>query len=357
LTDCPALAEPAVFRYQRVERPEDLPASERQIVDVALLDMNHGWPNLGHDALVYAIRDAVCHLTPDLAPSGLSVRVLSYDVRRGGVLPEPPDGRFSLYLGSGGPGHIDPEKNDGVSPGCQGVREDPGWKAPLFRLFDALAESPEAALFAVCHSFGVMCLWAGVARPVLRGADKGGKASGVLENVLSPEGAAHPWFRRFAARLPGDRRLRVLENRLFDLIPETPFPPGALPIGWDTRGVGGPPGDAITMLEFARDREGVMPRIFAVNHHPEIVDRGRQLLLLRQKLERGEVTREWFAERERVLTQSYPEEDSDERMHLTSDYTLLAPLRFYLYRQIRLRAEALGRRLALDERSVVENAA
>ena len=33
-----------------------------------------------------------------------------------------------------------------------------------------------------------------------------------------------------------------------------------------------------------------MPRIFGVNHHPEIVDRSRQMLILQQKLERGEVT-------------------------------------------------------------------
>ena len=43
-----------------------------------------------------------------------------------------------------------------------------------------------------------------------------------------------------------------------------------------------------------------MPRIFAVNHHPEIVDRSRQMLVLQQKLDRGEVTREWFEDRARV---------------------------------------------------------
>ena len=39
----------------------------------------------------------------------------------------------------------------------------------------------------------------------------------------------------------------------------------------------------VTMIEFARDRSGVVPRMFAVNHHPEIVDRVRQVMLLEQK--------------------------------------------------------------------------
>jgi len=356
-SECPTLAEPAVFRYLRIERPEDLPPPEDRMVDLAILDMNHGWPNLGHDSLVYAVRDAVCDLTSELAGAGLSVRALSYDVRRKNVVPEAPNGRFGLYVGTGGPGHIDPARNDGASPGSQGIREDASWKTSVFRLFDAIMEAPEAALLAVCHTFGVMCLWSGVARPILRGAEKGGKSSGLLENILTLEAAGHPWFRRFAARLPGDGRLRVVENRLFDLIPEKSFPAGLIPIGYETRGVGGPRGEAITMLEFARDRGGVMPRVFAVNHHPEIVDRERQRLVLRQKLERGEVTREWYAERVRVLTQTYPDENSDERIHLTSDYTLLAPLRFHLYRQIRQRAEVLGQKVDVHEDRVTEGAA
>ena len=92
-----------------------------------------------------------------------------------------------------------------------------------------------------------------------------------------------------------------------------------------------------------------MPRIFGVNHHPEIVDRSRQMLILRQKLERGEVTREWFEDRARVLTETYPDDAADQRLHLTSDFTLMGPLRFHLYRQVRLRAAALGLPFALHE--------
>ena len=97
-----------------------------------------------------------------------------------------------------------------------------------------------------------------------------------------------------------------------------------------------------------------MPRVFGVNHHPEIVDRGRQLLVLRQKRERGEVSDAWFEERLEILTRTYPDENSDHRLHLTSDYTLLGPLRFFLYRALRERAEALGVDGALHEDRVLE---
>jgi len=172
--------------------------------------------------------------------------------------------------------------------------------------------------------------------------------------VLAPEALEHPWFARFAAELGYGGRLRVVDNRLFDLIPARPPAPGELPIGYETLGVGGPPGEALTMFEFARDAGGAMPRVFGVNHHPEIVNRSRQLMILEQKRERGEVTEQWFEERAVILTATYPDEDSDHRIHLTSDYTLLAPLRFHVLRQVRRRAEALGVRLHLHEDQVLE---
>ena len=110
------------------------------------------------------------------------------------------------------------------------------------------------------------------------------------------------------------------------------------------------------MMELARDREGLMPRIFAVNHHPEIVNRSRSLLILRQKMERGEVSAEWARERLDVLD-SDPHLDSEASLHLTSDITLLAPLRFHLFRQIRLRAAALGMPIELHENEVVAESA
>jgi hypothetical protein len=355
VTDCPASTPCGIFEYVRIESAPDVPAPDPNAVDVAILDMNHGWPNLGHDSLVHAVMDASCEATPALEASGLRVRVLSFDVRRSGVLPEAPGPRFSLYLGTGGPGHIDPHQNDGVRPESQGIRENPAWEAPAFRLFDAIRSDEEAALLAVCHTFGVLCRWSGAAVPMLRGAAKG-KCSGVLENVLAWPAASHPWFRRFLELLGPSARLRVVENRLFDLVPPRDgFPAGAVPIGFETLGVGGAPGDAVTMIEFARDRGGVMPRVFAVNHHPEIVDRFRQVMILNQKRDRGEVTDAWYRERLAILTGSFPEEDVDERLHLTSDFSLLGPLRFHLFRAVRRRAEALARWHGLHEDQVLHS--
>jgi hypothetical protein len=354
VSDCPASAPCGIFEYKRIERPQDLPAAEARTVDVAVLDMNHGWPNLGHDSLVHAVMDAACEVTAELESAGLRVRVLSFDVRRSGMLPERPGPRYSLYLGTGGPGHIDPRANDGIRPESQGIREDASWERPAFELFDAIRRHDEAALIAVCHTFGVLCRWSGAAEPVLRGPDKG-KCSGVLENILARPAAEHPWFRRFADLLGPSARLRVVENRLFDLVPSRDgFPPGAVPIAFETRGVGGEPGDAVTMIEFARDRNGVMPRMFAVNHHPEIVDRFRQMMILDQKRDRGEVSEAWYRERLEILTRQFPEEDVDQRLHLTSDFTLLGPLRFHLFRALRRRAQALSLPLPLHEDRVIQ---
>ena len=349
--DHPVDAPCGAFEYVRVERPEDLPPADPRLVDVAVLDMNHGWPNLGHDCLVHAVLDAACELLPVVLETGVRVRALSFDVRGHGMVPDPASGRYGLYLGTGGPGHIDPAENDGVSEGSQGIREDPSWQAPLYRLFDHVAADENSALLAVCHTFGVLCHWSGLAAPVLRGPEKGGKSTGVLENVLSLQAADHPWFRRCFEEMGG--RLRVLDNRLFDLIPRgVSLPDGVTPIGWETLGVGGPPGDAVTMIEFARDAGGLMPRFFGVNHHPEIFNRAGQLAILDQKLERGEVSATWYAERREVMTRSYPGEDSEHLLALTSDYTLLRPLRFHLRRQVRLRAESLGLEADLREDDV-----
>jgi len=350
IDECPVARPGSPFHSVRVQRPEEIPPADERTIDVAVLDMNYGWPNLGHDSLVLAVMDAACDILPVLEENGLSIRVVSHEIRKSGVIPEGPRGRYALYLGTGGPGHLDPRGNDGVSPGSQGIKEDPAWEARLFRLFDAIHDDDEAALLSVCHTFGVMCRWADVAQPVLRAAEKGGKSAGIQENVLTDEALRHPWFQQLAEELPDGRRLRVVDHRLFDLIPgRRPFPPGFLAIGHEARGVGGPPGEGLTMMEFARDRGGVMPRVFGVNHHPEIVDRARQMMLLKQKRERGEVTSEWSDERARIMGEAQPDDGQDRFLHLTSDYTLLGPLRFYLYRQVRERAEALGIRVDVDE--------
>lgn len=347
-SECPA-RDPRVYEYVRVERPEDIPAADPRVIDVAVMDMNHGWRNLGHDSLVQVVKDAACDLAGVFAETGLRIRVLSYEVRRRHMIPEAPGGRFAIYIGTGGPGHIDPRRNDGSAEGSQGINEDPAWEGPLFALFDGIRKSDDAALLAVCHSFGVMCRWSGAARPVLRSAAKGGKSAGIQDNVLTEDAVRHPWFGRLAEELPDHRRVRVVDHRLFDLIPAPALPPGLTPIAYETRGVEGPTGEAITMIEWERDGAGTMPRVFAVNHHPEIVDRSRQMLVLRQKLERGEVDQAWFDDRARVLTETYSDDARDQRLHLTSDYTLMGPVRYHLYRQVRRRAEALGHSVELHE--------
>jgi len=80
------------------------------------------------------------------------------------------------------------------------------------------------------------------------------------------------------------------------------------------------------------------------------------MMILGQKRERGEVTEEWYQDRARALTETYPADNTDRRLQLTSDYTFLGPLRFYLHRQVRCRAEALGLDVDVDEDRVLEEA-
>lgn len=353
--DLPLDAPCGIFHYARIDgADQELPPADERIIDVAVLDMNHGWPNLGHDSLVHLVEDASCDILGALRPNHLALRAISFDVRRTGRVPENPGGRFALYVGTGGPGHLDPRKNTGKTEYSQGITEDPKWQQPLFRLFDAITADSDTALLSVCHTFGVMCRWAKAATVHLRGPEKGGKSTGVLENILTPEARKHPWFGRFAARLPDGGRLRIMDNRLFDLIPNGSLPAGSIPIAYEALGVGGPRGDALTMLEWARDRGGVMPRIFGVNHHPEIVDRGRQLMILERKRKRREVTDKWYEERLDILTRSYPEEDSEERLALTSDFTIVAPLRFHLFREVRKRMESLGHKVSFHEDEIID---
>ncbi len=355
VSDCPVSVPCGVFDYQRIEKQEHVPVADERIIDVAVLDMNHGWPNLGHDSLVHLVQDAACDTFEILKSTSLRLRALSYDVRRNGMVPQDPNQHLNLYLGTGGPGNIDPKLNDGRSEGSQGILEDPSWEARVFDMFDAIRDHKNAVLLSVCHTFGVMCRWAGIAEPRLRGPEKGGKSTGILENILTPEAKKHPWFGRFANVLPDTGRFRIIDNRLFDLIPDGPLPKGLTAIGYETAHANGTQGKALTMVEWIRDHAGIMPRVFGVNHHPEIMDRARQLMILERKHDRNEVSDQWYQERHDILTRSYPDEDSELRLALTSDYTLVAPFRFHLFRELRLRAEALGHSIPLHEDQVLEN--
>ncbi|HEX8254563.1 MAG TPA: hypothetical protein VF846_15575 [Thermoanaerobaculia bacterium] len=312
------------FEYVRLD-DGSLPEEQRDRIDVALLDMNHAWPNIGHDALVHVILNAAWSLREELARMGAKVRVLSFDVRRRNQLPASPNGRFKLYLGTGGPGHLDPRLNDGKHEWSQGVAETDAWEGPLFHLFDDILSDPSASMIAVCHSFGLVCRWAGIAKPVLRDE----KSSGMPLNRLSREALQHPWFSQFARELPDRQHFRVVDNRLFDLILDDART--AVPIAFEAAG-----STALTMVELARDSDGGMPRFIGVNHHPEIVDRDHIMQVLDEKRAHGEVSDQWYEERVVTIRDLFRGEQ-ERQSRLTSHYTLLEPVRHNLARAIRSR--------------------
>ncbi len=285
----------ARFSYVRVERASDLPAPDPTAVDVAVLDMNHGYSNVGHDAIVTMIRDQAGALDGELAARGARVRVTSYAVRDRLMVPDHRSGRHLLYVGTGGPGHLDPHRNT-EERGTQFIREDPSWEAPLWKLFEDVAVDENAALYGVCHTFGLLCRWSGAAEPVLR---EEGPTSGVGTNLLTQQALAHPWFAALADG--GDARVPVLDSRYYDLIPRSPaFPRGMTAIAYASDAAG-KPDPALTMLEVARDRDARTPRIFAVNSHPEIGAAERVAGLLDRMLERGTITREVYDQRSALL--------------------------------------------------------
>jgi hypothetical protein len=306
------------FEYVRTE-DGSLPAEDHSKIDVAILDMNHAWPNVGHDSLVHAVLECAEGMRDDLAARGLKVRVVSFDVRRRIAIPPSPNGRFRLYIGTGGPGHLDPRFNDGVSEVSQGISETTEWEAPLFRLFDDILKHPTAGLLAVCHSFGLICRWSGVAHPRVRER----KSDGMPINALSPAANDHPWFAEFARQLDDGKHFVVVDNRLFDLALHKTMAGGDVtPLAFDADG-----SDAMTMAEFAR-HDG-MPRILGVNHHPEIIDRDHVLQVVEEKWRHGEVSRKWYEERLHTLENEMIG-DNVRRSRLTSEYTLLGVLRHHL---------------------------
>jgi hypothetical protein len=89
-----------------------------------------------------------------------------------------------------------------------------------------------------------------------------------------------------------------------------------------------------------------------VNHHPEIIDRANLMGMLRIKLERGEISKEWYDLRMSTLSEHFPDERRDGELHATSDFTFLGPLRYHVTRAARLRAVELGREFLPHELDV-----
>jgi hypothetical protein len=312
-----------------VNKAGDEPLPEKGLVDVAVLDMHHGYANLGHASIVESLLN-YAHDVRQRRPEASPVRVISYDVRAGLAIPSAP-ARFPLVVGSGGPGALDPRDNDGVSASSQGIRENAAWEAPLFRFFDGVYASPSTALLGICHSFGVLTRWAGVARAVLRGPEKGGKSAGIVTNVLTDDAWAHPFFGDYFAE-NGGPRVKVLDSRLFDLLPTGAGT--ARPLGFDCDGQGANRGEAVTMFEFARVEGGTVPRIWGVNHHPEIGDVGLQ----RERLERvwanGGVSEAWYKERLSALAAWNVSAATEQGLQRTTRWTFEKPLRCHLERAL-----------------------
>jgi hypothetical protein len=315
--------EPYDF-FEYVVATDSAPAASAEFIDVALLDMHHGWPNVGHDSLVHALLELAEECRDELRSSQAKVRVISFDIRKRMLIPEA-NGRFGLYVGTGGPGHLDPRQNDGVSDFSQGIHESASWEAPLFRLFDAILASSDAALVAVCHSFGLMCRWAGVAQAVLRVE----KSSGVPLNTLTDTAMRHPWFSQFSEHLSDKRHFRVVDNRLFDLAVSNRSGAACLSFEDDDS-------NALTMVELARDAGGEMSRIIGMNHHPEIIDREHVMFVLNEKRQHQSVTDAWYEERVKTMRELFHGE-VERQSRMTSEYTLLAPLRHHVRRLVAAR--------------------
>jgi hypothetical protein len=286
------------FSFVRVERADDLPARDERIVDIALLDMNCGFANVGHDAIVEIVRAAASDVVDDLERDDKRVRVISYALRDRHMVPDYRSSRHMLYLGTGGPGHLDPRRNT-MDRGAEEIREDAAWESPLWALFDAIADDERISLYGVCHTFGLICRWSGIAEPVLRGSEKGGAKSGVGNNVLTAQGLRHPYFRTLADVSPGGA-IPVLDSRHYDLIPTGRMRPGATAIAFEANRAGERAGDALTMLEIARDPAGY-PRVFACNNHPEIGAADDVGEILQHLLDIGTIDRETFERRCAVL--------------------------------------------------------
>lgn len=310
------------FEYVRFD--DGPPPARPDRIDVAVLDMNHNWPNVGHDSIVHAILEASESLREELLALGAKVRAISFDVRRKLQIAPGPNGQFHLYVGTGGPGHLDPRQNDGQKSWSQGIAEDPSWELPLFKLFEEIERHESAALIGICHSFGLMCRWSGIAEPRLRSE----KSSGMPMNTLSDEALRHPWFGKFAKELADQKSFRVVDNRLFDLVCADR---DCIPLAWETGD-----SDTMTMAELRRSPDDQMPRIYGVNHHPEIIDRQHVQQVLEEKRAHGEVTEQWYRERADTLSNEFQGE-SERQSRVTSRYTFLEPLRYHIAQMIAAR--------------------
>lgn len=295
--------------------------------------MNHGFPNLGHASVVGRLERIGAEERERLGGAAPVVRVVSYDVRRGLAIPSSAS-RFPMVVGTGGPGALDPRQNDGVSPLAQGIAEDPAWEAPLWRFFDALLACPGTALFGICHTFGLLARWAGFGEAVARGPEKG-KSAGAVANRLTAEAEAHPWFGGYY-RTSREGRVRVLDSRLFDILPSGR---GSGTILAHEASADGEGGEAVTMVELDRFVDG-SPRVWAVNHHPEIGGAAEQRESLMRLASGREVGPGWLEERLRALDAFDVSQETERELRATRAFTFEEPVRAVLARALAERSGA-----------------
>lgn len=319
--------------YARVDRPGDEPPVVKSFLDVAVLDMHHGFANLGHASVVDRLMRIGQEERRRLGVGTPGLRVVSYDVRLGGAVPSSAS-RFALVVGTGGPGALDPRENDGVSPYAQGIREDPSWEAPLWRFFDAVRRDPSTALLGICHTFGLLARWSGFGEAVARSAEKG-KSAGVVTNLLTDEARRHAWFRGLYHASAGGR-IQVLDSRLFDILPTGKV--GVEILAHEATS-DGDRGEAMTMAEVERFGDGT-PRIWAVNHHPEIGDAGEQKARLLRIATSRHLSEAWLGERLQALEAWNASEAAERRLQITTSYTFEEPVRAILSRALALRRDA-----------------
>ena len=310
-----------------MDRPGDEPPVVKSLLDVAALDMHHGFANLGHASVVDRLMRIGQEERKRLGVGTPGVRVVSYDVRLGAAVPSSAS-RFALVVGTGGPGALDPRENDGISPYAQGIREDPSWEAPLWRFFDAVRGNPSAALLGICHTFGLLARWSGFGEAVARPPEKG-KSAGVVTNLLTGEARRHSWFGGLYHASAGGR-IQVLDSRLFDILPTGK---GGVEVLAHEATPDGDRGEAITMAELERFGDG-SPRIWAVNHHPEIGDAGEQKARLLRIAASRQLSEAWLGERLQALEAWNDSEAAERRLQITSSYTFEGPVRAILSRAL-----------------------
>ena len=146
VTDCPTRAENSPLEYVRVTEAADLPPAHPRVIDVPVLDMNHGWPNLGHDSIVHAVHGR--GLRPprrSFVEVGLTrpralVRRAAHRHDPGGAAAATP----STSAPAGPATSI--RRRTTAARAARASARTPSWEPPLFELFDAIRAHEDAAL-------------------------------------------------------------------------------------------------------------------------------------------------------------------------------------------------------------------